>query len=56
MINAAKVTDEAIPYLAELTDLKSLDIADAKITKTGFKQLKKMLPKCSIACIGKKRK
>ena len=48
LINARKVTDEAVAVLSELTELKRLDLSDSRISKSGLESLKRSLPNCEI--------
>ena len=48
LTNAIRVTDESVSYFTELRDLKTLDLADAKLTKAGISQLEKSLPQCKV--------
>ena len=48
LVSAVKMTDESVPFVAELTELKELDLSDASLTKAGIKELKKALPGCKI--------
>ena len=55
LVNAVGVTDEGVSSLSELTELKQLDLADAKLTKAGIAELKQALPKCEIKYQSRKR-
>ncbi len=55
LIGAENVTDEGIPYLSELTELKELDLSDAKLTMAGIKELKKALSNCRVVHDARKR-
>jgi hypothetical protein len=48
MRNAAKVSDDGIPYLTELRELKELDLNDAMLTMKGIKELRSSLPTCKV--------
>lgn len=48
MLDAAKVSDDGIPYLMELRDLKVLDLNDAMLTVRGIKELRSSLPTCKV--------
>jgi hypothetical protein len=47
-VRQTQLTDAAVGRLAQITRLKHLDIRDARITETGYKQLKEALPNCQI--------
>jgi hypothetical protein len=55
LVNATGVTDEGVPSLMELKELKQLDLANAKLTTNGLRQLKGAIPRCSIKYDSQKR-
>lgn len=47
-VSANNVDDAAIPHLAELTELETLILSDARFSHAGVKELRTSLPKCQI--------
>ncbi len=48
-LTGTMVTDESIPYLIQLSQLRFLDIRNTRISEAGAAELRNTLPNCRIA-------
>jgi len=49
ILDDSAISDAGVPTLSKMTGLDELTLVGTRVTKAGFEQLKKALPKCNIA-------